>query len=72
MVTRRELCELWNLDYETFRPEIPKDILTMMEEAERGEIEFMWVIGTNPLVSLPDQNRTERILRRLFMVVLLQ
>ncbi|MGH8184453.1 MAG: hypothetical protein ACREPH_12415 [Rhodanobacteraceae bacterium] len=37
----RELCALWNLDYETFRPEPPKDILTMMEEAERGEIEFM-------------------------------
>lgn len=65
----RELCALWNLDYESFEPEVPKDILTMMEEAERGEIEFMWVIGTNPLVSLPDQNRSERILRRLFLVV---
>ncbi|MGB6008934.1 molybdopterin oxidoreductase family protein [Castellaniella sp.] len=65
----RELCECWNLDPETFRPETPKDILTMMEQAERGEIEFMWVIGTNPLVSLPDQNRTERILKRLFLVV---
>src|SRR5690348_15442598 len=41
----------------------------MMETAERGEIEFMWVIGTNPLVSLPDQNRSERILRRLFLAV---
>ena len=41
----------------------------MMETVERGEIEFMWVIGTNPLVSLPDQNRTDRILRRLFLVV---
>lgn len=65
----RELCERWNLDYDTFHPEVPKDILTMMEGAERGEIEFMWVIGTNPLVSLPDQNRSERIMRRMFMVV---
>jgi anaerobic selenocysteine-containing dehydrogenase len=65
----RELCGLWNLDYGTFHPEVPKDILTMMEQAERGEIEFMWVIGTNPLVSLPDQNRTERTLKRLFLVV---
>lgn len=29
----------------------------------------MWVVGTNPLVSATDQNRTERILRRLFVVV---
>ncbi|MGH7103338.1 MAG: molybdopterin oxidoreductase family protein [Acetobacteraceae bacterium] len=65
----RELCERWNLDFGKFHPEVPKDILSMMEAAERGEIEFMWVIGTNPLVSLPDQNRSERILRRLFLVV---
>ena len=68
-VQMRELCERWNLDFDNFHPEVPKDILLMMEAAERGEIEFMWVIGTNPLVSLPDQNRTERILRRLFLVV---
>jgi ferredoxin-nitrate reductase len=65
----RDLCERWNLDFDEFQPEVPKDILSMMEAAERGEIEFMWVIGTNPLVSLPDQNRSERILRRLFLVV---
>lgn len=65
----RDLCERWNLDFSAFRHEVPKDILSMMEVAERGEIEFLWVIGTNPLVSLPDQNRSERILRKLFVVV---
>jgi anaerobic selenocysteine-containing dehydrogenase len=65
----RDLCECWNLEFDSFRHELPNDILSMMETAERGEIEFMWVIGTNPLVSLPDQNRSERILRNLFLVV---
>lgn len=65
----RDLCEKWNIDFDTFDPEVPKDILTMMEAAERGEIEFMWVMGTNPLVSLPNQNRSERIMRHLCMVV---
>ena len=55
---------LWNIDFDNFHPEVPKDILLMMETAERGEIEFMWVIGTNPLVSLPDQNRTRTDLER--------
>ena len=64
-----ELCELWNLDPEKFHPEKPKDILTMMETAERGELEFLWVVGTNPIVSLPDQNRTAKILEKLFVVV---
>ena len=65
----RDLCELWNLDFDTSIPRCPKDIVTMLETAERGEIEFMWVIGTNPLVSLPDQNRTRKILDKLFLVV---
>jgi predicted molibdopterin-dependent oxidoreductase YjgC len=65
----QELCDLWNLDFDKFHPEVPKDILTMLEMAERGEIEFLWVIGTNPLVSLPDQNRSERILKKTFLVV---
>lgn len=65
----KQLSDLWNIDFDKFHPEVPKDILTMMETAERGEIEFMWVIGTNPLVSLPDQNRTQRILEKMFVVV---
>ena len=65
----KDLCELWNINFEDFHPEAPKDILTMMEIAERGELEFLWVIGTNPIVSLPDQNRTARILEKLFVVV---
>jgi anaerobic selenocysteine-containing dehydrogenase len=65
----KDLARLWNIDPESFHPEVPNDILKMLEIAERGEIEFMWVIGTNPIVSLPDQNRTRRILDRLFLVV---
>ena len=65
----RELAERWNLDFDHFRHEAPVDIMTMMETAERGDIEFMWVIGTNPLVSLPNQNRSRRILDQLFLVV---
>jgi ferredoxin-nitrate reductase len=65
----RELCDIWNINYETFCRDDADDILQMMEKAERGEIEFMWVIGTNPVVSLPDRLRTERILRKLFVVV---
>jgi len=64
-----DLARLWNIDPESFHPEVPNDILKMLEIAERGEIEFLWVIGTNPIVSLPDQNRTRRILENLFLVV---
>jgi ferredoxin-nitrate reductase len=65
----KDLCRLWNIDHDKFHPEVPRDIVSMLEIAERGEIEFMWVIGTNPIVSLPDQNRTRKILDKLFVVV---
>jgi anaerobic selenocysteine-containing dehydrogenase len=65
----KDLCKIWNIDYEQFHPEVPQDIVSMLEIAERGEIEFMWVIGTNPIVSLPDQNRTRKILDKLFVVL---
>lgn len=65
----RELCNLWNINFDDFHPENASDILLMMEKAERGEIEFLWVIGTNPVVSLPDRHRTARILNKLFVVV---
>lgn len=65
----KDLCRLWNIDADQFHPEVPQDIVSMLEMAERGEIEFMWVIGTNPIVSLPDQNRTRKILDKLFVVL---
>ena len=65
----KELAELWKIDPAEFHPEVPNDILSMLEIAERGEIEFLWVIGTNPMVSLPDQNRSRRIFERLFVVL---
>jgi anaerobic selenocysteine-containing dehydrogenase len=37
-VQMRDLCKLWNLDFDTFRPEVPKDILSMMEMAWRDRI----------------------------------
>jgi hypothetical protein len=37
----RDLCAHWNLDFDTFRREVPKDIMSMLETAERGEIELL-------------------------------
>ena len=39
--------------------------------AEEGSIGFLWIVGTNPAVSLPELARIRRILRagRLFVVV---
>ncbi|WP_445489333.1 molybdopterin-dependent oxidoreductase [Rhodopseudomonas sp. RCAM05734] len=41
----------------------------MFESIERGEIKALWVIGTNPAVSLPDANAARAALKKLDLFV---
>jgi ferredoxin-nitrate reductase len=68
----RRLAEHWNVDPAT----IPHwhqhtHAMQIFRHAEQGSIRFLWVIGTNPAVSLPELARIRRILSqdRLFVVV---
>ncbi len=41
----------------------------LIEAIERGEIKALWVMATNPLVSLPDANRVRRALEKCELVI---
>ena len=45
--------------------------MEIFRQCEAGSIRFLWITGTNPLVSLPELNRIRSILGqgRLFLVV---
>jgi anaerobic selenocysteine-containing dehydrogenase len=67
-----ELAALWNvetLQIPHWGP--PTHAMEIFRYAELGSIEFLWVIGTNPAVSLPELRRIRSILAqdRLFLVV---
>ena len=67
-----ELAKLWNvepLQIPHWAP--PTHAMEMFRYAEQGSIEFLWVTGTNPAVSLPELQRVRSILSRdgLFLVV---
>ncbi len=67
-----ELAQLWNVDplqIPHWGP--PTHAMEIFRYAEQGSIEFLWVIGTNPAVSLPELRRVRSILSRegLFLVV---
>jgi ferredoxin-nitrate reductase len=67
-----ELARLWDVD-----PQVlpawgpPTHIMQILRHIEQGSIRMLWVIGTNPAVSLPDLLRIRRILSSegLFLVV---
>ena len=60
-----ELAELWNVETAQiphWGP--PTHAMEIFRYAEQGSIEFLWVSGTNPAVSLPDLARIRSILSR--------
>ena len=67
-----ELARLWNVEPDQiphWGP--PTHAMEIFRYAEQGSIEFLWVSGTNPAVSLPDLGRIRAILSQesLFLVV---
>ena len=67
-----ELARLWNvepLQIPHWGP--PTHAMEIFRYAEQGSIEFLWVSGTNPAVSLPELRRIRSILAQegLFLVV---
>ena len=67
-----ELARLWNVEpaqIPHWGP--PTHAMEIFRYAEQGSIEFLWVSGTNPAVSLPELHRIRSILSRdeLFVVV---
>jgi ferredoxin-nitrate reductase len=67
-----ELARLWNvepLQIPTWSP--PTHVMQIFRYAEEGSITFLWIVGTNPAISLPELHRIRSILEheRLFVIV---
>ena len=67
-----ETARVWNVEpskIPTWTP--PTHAMQMFHLAETGSIRFLWIIATNPMVSLPEVGRIRKILGRegLFTVV---
>jgi ferredoxin-nitrate reductase len=64
---RKEISEFWNVDAV---PEKPGYSATEMFQALRdGKLKAVWILCTNPLVSLPDSNLVEEALKKAKFVV---
>ena len=58
-----ETAKVWNVDPKklpTWTP--PTDAMQIFRYAEMGAIRLLWIMGTNPAVSLPELSRIHRIL----------
>ncbi|MFQ1000577.1 molybdopterin oxidoreductase family protein [Modestobacter sp. SSW1-42] len=67
-----QLAQLWNVEAETIPHWAPPTHASQLfRYVEEGSIEFFWISGTNPAVSMPDSARIRRALagEQTFVVV---
>jgi anaerobic selenocysteine-containing dehydrogenase len=67
-----ELARLWNVEVKQIpHHKPPTPAMQIFRYAEMGSIRLLWIMGTNPAVSLPELHRIRRILQKesLFVVV---
>jgi nitrate reductase NapA len=57
---RRRAGQIWGVPVENLDPRPTHSALSMFRALERGEIRFLWIQATNPMVSLPNLSRYRR------------
>jgi ferredoxin-nitrate reductase len=66
-VHRKEVEDFWGVTGISDKPGLTAT--QMIEALERGDLKAVWIICTNPLVSLPDTRRAEAALKKARFVV---
>lgn len=66
----RALAKLWNVD-ESFVPHgvPPTHAMEIFRLAEQGAIRMLWILCTNPAVTLPELKRIRQVVEKPFVVV---
>ena len=57
---RRRAAEIWGVPVERIDPRPTAPLLSMFRQLERGDIRFLWIQATDPMVSLPNLDRYRR------------
>jgi ferredoxin-nitrate reductase len=61
---RAEVEQFWGLPPNRISPHAGRDAWNMIVGLEQGEVGLFWIAATNPLVSMPDLERTKAALKR--------
>lgn len=65
---REEIAAIWGVDAAKLPDKSPA-ITEIIDAIIEGKIKALWVICTNPFISLPDQNRVRKALEKLDLLV---
>lgn len=57
---RRRAADIWGVPVDRIDPRPTHSALSLFRALERGDIRFLWIQATNPMVSLPNLDRYRR------------
>lgn len=66
---RKEIAEIWGVPLPRIRPKPGLDAVRMFEALETGEVKALWVVGCNPLATMPNSNQIRRALEKVELLV---
>lgn len=61
---RSEVEQFWNIPQGRISPHPGRDVWKMILGLEQQEVGLLWIVATNPAVSMPDLERTKSALKR--------
>jgi len=61
---RAEVEQFWRLKPGQISPHPGRDAWNIIQGLQEGAVEFLWIVATNPAVSMPDLERTKAALAR--------
>jgi sulfite reductase (NADPH) flavoprotein alpha-component len=61
--------QLWNVPAGTIRAQPGLDAVELFKKMEAGEVKAVWIIGTNPVASMPNRSRVIAGLERAELVI---
>ena len=66
---RAAMEKIWGVPAGTISPKPGLDAVAMFKKIEAGEVKAVWIIGTNPIASMPNRNRVIAALQRAELVI---
>jgi anaerobic selenocysteine-containing dehydrogenase len=66
---RRQIARIWGVSEKKIQPESGLDAVSMFEAAEAGDVKALWIVGCNPLATMPNANRIRRALEHVELLI---
>ncbi|NHI94237.1 MAG: formate dehydrogenase subunit alpha [Candidatus Lokiarchaeota archaeon] len=66
---RKKFATAWNIDVNKMDDKIGLTVTEIMNEAEKGVVKAIYVMGENPMMSDPDINHVRKGLEKVFLIV---